>query len=206
MNAEERLAELYAELVRLGLRPLVMGGHAVRYHGVDRSTFDYDLCLALDDQGWIGLPQTLAASPVIGGPDFHEGSSWRPSAFRRFIVGRLPDGREERLECWRHPRSASRLLSRSADMRRARARIRAGPRRRCAIGSGCRRLRHGRRPQARVLRLALVHEARADLLRHLGVFLHPSWSPATRRTRAWARNSGWRRKPPPGVSERTTRA
>ena len=31
-----------------------------------------------------------------------EGPSWRPNDFRRFQIGRLPDGREEWLEFWRH--------------------------------------------------------------------------------------------------------
>ena len=31
-----------------------------------------------------------------------EGTTWRPTEFRRFVVGTLPDGREERLEFWRH--------------------------------------------------------------------------------------------------------
>lgn len=30
-----------------------------------------------------------------------EGNSWRPHAFRRFLIGRLPDGQEEWLEFWR---------------------------------------------------------------------------------------------------------
>lgn len=38
---------------------------------------------------------------MIARPGFHEGVSWRPDSFRRFVLGRLPDGREERLEFWR---------------------------------------------------------------------------------------------------------
>lgn len=97
--SDERLATIFLELERLGYRALVMGGHAVRFHGVDRNTLDYDLHLALDDDGWSSLAATLACSPTLGGAV--EGPSWRPESFRRFIVGRLPDGREERLEFWR---------------------------------------------------------------------------------------------------------
>jgi hypothetical protein len=37
----------------------------------------------------------FVGQPVIEGP------SWRPDSFRRFQIGRLPDGREEWLEFWR---------------------------------------------------------------------------------------------------------
>ena len=78
-----------------------MGGHAVRFYGVDRSTMDYDFCLALDRPAWTALPSLLRRSPVIAGELFREGPSWRPGAFRRFVIGTLPGGREERLEFWR---------------------------------------------------------------------------------------------------------
>lgn len=79
-----------------------MGGHAVRFHGIDRSTLDYDFCLALGPAEWSSLPALLAAAPLFataGG--LKEGPSWRPSSFRRFVIGSLPDLREERLELWR---------------------------------------------------------------------------------------------------------
>jgi hypothetical protein len=101
VNTEERAAALAHELAALGLRALLMGGHAVRFYGVDRSTVDYDFCLALNRPGFAALPSVLLRSPVIAGKSFREGPSWRPSAFRRFVVGVFPDGREERLEFWR---------------------------------------------------------------------------------------------------------
>ena len=98
MTPDERLAEIYEAIVRSGIEALVMGGHAVRFYGVERTTIDYDLHLTGVD--WDRLPERLgkilpSPTPLVEGP------SWRPRHFRRFIIGRLPDGREERLECWR---------------------------------------------------------------------------------------------------------
>jgi hypothetical protein len=100
MNAAARLAEIAAALSDLGLRFLVMGGHAVRYYGVERTTLDFDLHLGIDSLD--ELPALLRRSPRLAGWLLGEGPSWRPEDFRRFIVGRLPDGQEERLEFWRH--------------------------------------------------------------------------------------------------------
>lgn len=99
MSGAGRLAEVAAELAGLDLRFLVMGGHAMRHYGVDRNTLDYDFHLGLDT--FDGLPQRLARSPRLAGWIQAEGPSWRPRDFRRFVIGRLPDGREERLEFWR---------------------------------------------------------------------------------------------------------
>lgn len=52
MSAEERAAAIAVALAGLDLRALVIGGHAVRFYGVDRSTIDYDFCLATDLMGW----------------------------------------------------------------------------------------------------------------------------------------------------------
>jgi hypothetical protein len=38
--------------------------------------------------------------PIAGKACPLEGPSWRPQSFRRFQIGRLPDGREEWLEFW----------------------------------------------------------------------------------------------------------
>lgn len=43
----------------------------------------------------------LARASLFGERPLEEVPSWRPRDFRRFIIGRLPDGREERLELWR---------------------------------------------------------------------------------------------------------
>ena len=100
MSGEERLAALHEELRTLGLTSLVMGGHAARFHGIERNTVDFDLHLALDAAAWAQLPETLSRSRLRAG-GLTEGPSWRVADFRRFVIGRLPDGREERLEIWR---------------------------------------------------------------------------------------------------------
>lgn len=99
MNPEERLAGIVTALEALGLTCLVMGGHAVRFYGLQRNTVDFDLHLA--PGRWEHLDQLLASSPLSFGDRVVEGPSWRPNAFRRFQIGRLPDGREEWLEFWR---------------------------------------------------------------------------------------------------------
>lgn len=99
MNPERRLAELITALEAVGLTCLVMGGHAVRYYGLQRNTNDYDLHLAPDR--WPDLPHLLQQSAIFLGQPVVEGPSWRPDSFRRFRIGRLPDGREEWLEFWR---------------------------------------------------------------------------------------------------------
>jgi hypothetical protein len=110
MSAEERLAAIVTALEEVGIPYLVMGGHAVRYYGVGRNTIDFDLHVALDD--WEQLPDRLNRSRLGAAGPLPEGPSWRPHAFRRFQVGRLPDGREEWLEFWR----TNHLLSPFSDM------------------------------------------------------------------------------------------
>jgi hypothetical protein len=99
VNPATRLAEIVTALERVGLTVLVMGGHAVRYYGVDRNTIDYDLHLSPAD--WDDLAPRLHQSPLAAGQRLAEGLSWRPDSFRRFLLGRLPDGRDEWLEFWR---------------------------------------------------------------------------------------------------------
>lgn len=77
-----------------------MGGHAVRHYGVDRATLDYDFHVALGPEEWAGLAKLLRTASGLR--DLVEGPSWRPGAYRRFVIGRLSDGREERLAFWRH--------------------------------------------------------------------------------------------------------
>ena len=98
MNSETRLAEIVTALEGATITCLVMGGHAVRYYGLRRDTVDFDLHLAPDS--WADLPTRLATTPLFAGKPLLEGSSWRPLLFRRFQIGWLPDGREERLEFW----------------------------------------------------------------------------------------------------------
>ena len=76
-----------------------MGGHAVRFYGLQRHTNDFDLTLA--PEGWDDLADRLARTGLFLGAGPVEGNSWRPGAFRRFLLGNLADGREEWLEFWR---------------------------------------------------------------------------------------------------------
>lgn len=96
MNPASRLAEIVTALEQVGLTVLVMGGHAVRYYGLNRDTNDYDLHLSPSD--WEDLGARLDQSTLAG---LTPGSSWRPGSFQRFLLGRLPDGRDEWLEFWR---------------------------------------------------------------------------------------------------------
>jgi hypothetical protein len=96
--ADQRLAQLAEELQSVGLESLVMGGHAVRYYGVDRNTIDYDFCTAATSVREV--KDRLLRSDILR--PAKEGPSWRPEDFARFEVGRLPDGREEWLEVWLH--------------------------------------------------------------------------------------------------------
>ncbi len=98
MNPESRLAEIAAAVEGAGIPCLVMGGHAVRYYGLSRNTIDFDLHLAPDS--WAELSSRLAATPLFAVKPVIEGPSWRPHSFRRFLIGRLADGREEWLEFW----------------------------------------------------------------------------------------------------------
>jgi hypothetical protein len=100
VNAALRLAEVVTALEQVGLTVLVMGGHAVRYYGLERTTIDYDLHLSPAD--WDDLSARLARSPLAAGQPLTEGPSWRPGSFRRFLLGQLPDGRDEWLEFWRN--------------------------------------------------------------------------------------------------------
>jgi hypothetical protein len=99
MNAEHRLSEILTELDQLGVTYLVMGGHAARYYGIQRTTIDYDLHISLAN--WDELAALLGRSLRLCATGLAEGPSWRPQDFRRFLIGRLPDGREEWLEFWR---------------------------------------------------------------------------------------------------------
>jgi hypothetical protein len=76
-----------------------MGGHAVRYYGLNRMTDDFDLHLAPDC--WDDLTTRMASSDWLRGRNPVEVPSWRTTTFRRFQIGTLPSGREEWLEFWK---------------------------------------------------------------------------------------------------------
>ena len=79
MNPEERLAAIVAALESVGLSCLVMGGHAVRFYGLQRHTNDFDLTLAPD--GWDELSDRLARTGLFAGAAPVEGNSPPESAF-----------------------------------------------------------------------------------------------------------------------------
>ena len=99
MTPAERLAQVITALEGVGLPCLVMGGHAVRYYGLERNTNDFDLQLA--PEAWDHLADRLRRSTLFAGKEPIEGPSWRPRSFRRFQIGLLPSGREEWLEFWK---------------------------------------------------------------------------------------------------------
>jgi len=97
VNSEHRLAEIARSLEEeAGLDVLVMGGHAVRYYGVDRNTVDYDFFAGIASAS--DLREHLSHVRLLRGAP--EGPSWRPRDFARFQIGRLPDGREEWVDFW----------------------------------------------------------------------------------------------------------
>jgi hypothetical protein len=96
VKPENRLGEIVAALEAANITSLVMGGHAVRYYGRSRDTIDFNLHLAPDD--WEDLTERLAGTRLFVAKPPLEGPSGRPHSFRRFHLGRLPDGREEWLE------------------------------------------------------------------------------------------------------------
>lgn len=71
MTSAERLAQVVTALEAIGLSCLVMGGHAVRYYGLDRNTIDYDLHLSPDH--WDTLAERLGQSSLAGGQPLPEG-------------------------------------------------------------------------------------------------------------------------------------
>lgn len=99
MIIDDRLAEVFEALRQADVPCLVMGGHAVRFYGLARSTVDCDVHVS--PECWADLEQRLRRSPILAGRAFSAGPSWRPADFRRFRIGTLPDGREEWLDVWR---------------------------------------------------------------------------------------------------------
>jgi hypothetical protein len=75
-----------------------MGGHAVRYYGLQRFTNDFDFALAPDSCH--NLPDRLSQSGLFPDTGPIEGNSWRPGDFRRFHLRSQSDGHDEWLEFW----------------------------------------------------------------------------------------------------------
>jgi tRNA nucleotidyltransferase/poly(A) polymerase len=47
VTPDQKLAAIVRALIDGGVDVLVMGGHAVRYYGIDRNTIDFDLVTSL---------------------------------------------------------------------------------------------------------------------------------------------------------------
>lgn len=96
MNPDQKLA-LLAQLINdSGMNALVMGGHAVRYYGIDRNTADFDMVAGTSSP--TELRKKLAEIPMLASAK--EVPVWRTNDFARFEIGTLPDGRQELLEFW----------------------------------------------------------------------------------------------------------
>jgi len=98
VSATTRLVEITDALVEAGLRFLIMRGHAVRYYGIDRKTFDFDFHLSAEDAP--ELAARLRRTRLFSGGLLTEAQSWRGADFQRFQIGVLPNGKEEWLEFW----------------------------------------------------------------------------------------------------------
>lgn len=98
MNIAERLTEIVAALDELKVTHLVMGGHAVRYYGFNRDTTDHDFHIPAD--AGRNLSDLLRHTPLFISAMPAEAPTWRGEDFRRFVLGTLPDGKEELLEFW----------------------------------------------------------------------------------------------------------
>lgn len=98
MNVIEHLVEIVSAMTALGVPHLVMGGHAVRYYGFSRDTTDHDLCIP--PAVGIHLIELLSHASLFASAPLAEALTWRGDDFRRFVIGRLPDGKEELLEFW----------------------------------------------------------------------------------------------------------
>ncbi|MCP9492949.1 MAG: hypothetical protein MSG64_00685 [Pyrinomonadaceae bacterium MAG19_C2-C3] len=101
MSVVEHLTKITSALDELQVPHLVMGGHAVRYYGFRRETTDHDLHIPAD----IGhnLSDLLRRTSLFVFTPLIEAPTWRgDDDFKRYVVGVLPDGKEEFLEFWIH--------------------------------------------------------------------------------------------------------
>lgn len=101
MKIVEHLHQITSALDNLKIPYLVMGGHAVRYYGFNRETTDHDLHIPAE----IGknLSNLLSKSALFVSSPPVESITWRGADdFKRYVIGTLPDGKEELLEFWIH--------------------------------------------------------------------------------------------------------
>ena len=96
-----------------------MGGHAVRYYGIDRKTFDFDFHLSAEDAP--ELAARLRRTRLFSGGLLTEAQSWRGADFQRFQIGVLPNGKEEWLE-FPNPKVVSPARGKSTGSRDSRKR------------------------------------------------------------------------------------
>ena len=87
MSPTARLLEVTDTLAKSGLGFLIMGGHAVRYYGVDRNTLDFDFHINAEDAA--NLTERLRGTPMFAGGNLVEGPTWRANDFRRYQIGIL---------------------------------------------------------------------------------------------------------------------
>ena len=100
MNIVEHLNQITSALDELDV-PYLMGGHAVRYYGFRRETTDHDLYIPAE----IGrnLSELLSRTALFVSAPPIESVTWRgENEFKRYVIGTLPDGKEELLEFWIH--------------------------------------------------------------------------------------------------------
>jgi predicted nucleotidyltransferase len=98
VSATARLLEVTDALAEAGCRFLIMGGHAVRYYGIDRKTFDFDFFLSAEEAP--DLANRLRRTRLFSQGGLTAVESWRGQDFQRFQIGVLPNGKEEWLEFW----------------------------------------------------------------------------------------------------------
>jgi hypothetical protein len=101
MKIVEHLNQITSALDELKIPYLVMGGHAVRYYGFNRETTDHDLHIPAN----VGknLSDLLSKTSLFGSSPPTESITWRgEDDFKRYVIGTLPDGKEELLEFWIH--------------------------------------------------------------------------------------------------------
>jgi len=98
VTSTERLLDLADALDEAQVPFLVMGGHAVRYYGLERNTADFDFHLSLAVAK--ALPERLTRTRLFRRGMLREETTWRGGDFRRFQIGTLPNGREEWMEFW----------------------------------------------------------------------------------------------------------
>jgi hypothetical protein len=85
--------EVVSALESVGVGSLVMGGHAIRFYGLTRTTVAYDFHVA--PSCWDDLAERLRRSSLAKNCPLVVGPSWRSGDFRRFRIGELSNGRDE---------------------------------------------------------------------------------------------------------------